>query len=97
MSTPNETGKFDPLEGGRREDGELYVKPTETRPPGTPRPVEKLTCPHCSHSQEPPYHETYYDEDEFPDILCQSCGAYFDAVVEVAISWRTMKKERFNE
>ncbi|MGE0289353.1 MAG: hypothetical protein AB7I42_24025 [Bradyrhizobium sp.] len=72
-------------------------QPSDPKPPGTPRPVEKLTCPHCSHTQEPPQEETYFDEDEFPDILCQACGAYFDAVVEVSIAWRTMKRERFDE
>lgn len=62
--------------------------------PGTPRPAEWLCCPCCFHFQEPPQEETYFDEDEFPDILCQACGAYFDAVVEVSIAWRTMKREK---
>lgn len=53
------------------------------------RPIGKVECPYCQHEQDAPEEETYYDEEEFMDIKCESCNRFFTAYSEVTISFRS--------
>lgn len=40
-----------------------------------------------------PEEETYFDEDEFPDVKCGNCDRYFDVYAEVSIAFRSEKQK----